>query len=104
MNRALQEHIEAKVINFLRDAKAPTHASQIAASIQEKRDDTNHAIQSLVRNKIINSVQDLVFFKSTGETMAYILADAGLRHTPDSSIPLPPPTVARSSFPGRAYK
>ena len=104
MNRTLQEHIEAKVINFLREAKIPTHASQIAARIQEKRDDTNHAIQSLVRNKIVSGVQNLAVFKSTGETMAYLLADGGLKQASESSIPIPPPSVPRDSITGRAYK
>lgn len=96
MNRALQEHIEAKIINFLRDTKIPIHASQIAARIQERREDTNHAIQRLVKNQTVHPVQDLAYFKSTGETMAYALADIDLKQPPiDPSIPIPPPQPHR---------
>lgn len=105
MNRTFQEHIEAKVINFLRDTKTPIHASQIAIRIQERREDTNHAIQRLVRNRTVHSVQDLAYFKSTGETMAYALADAGLRQPSiESSVPIPPPAQTHRSSAGRAYK
>jgi len=37
MKPALLEHIEAKVINSLRDMKVPMHASRIAVHIQERR-------------------------------------------------------------------
>ena len=98
MKQALLEHIEAKVINFLRDAKAPVHASQIAVRIQERREDTLHALQRLVKNRTIKGVQDLAFFNSTGEIMAYILADTALQPTPvDPSIPIPPPQPASPS-------
>lgn len=85
MNQSLLEHIEAKIINFLHDAKAPHHASQIAARIRERREDTLHAIQKLVNNKTVRGVQDLTLFGSTGETMAYTLAD-----TPAGPAPVMP--------------
>lgn len=92
MNLVLLEHIEAKVINLLHDAKEPVHASQIAGHIQERREDTLHAIQRLVKNNTIKGVQDFAFFNTTGETMAYTLVDGALRQTPlDPSIPIPPP-------------
>jgi hypothetical protein len=92
MKQALLEHIEAKVINFLRDSKAPVHVSQVAVRIQEKREDTLQAIQRLVRNQTLKGVQDLAFFNSTGETTAYVLADAALLPmTVDPSLPIPPP-------------
>ena len=96
MKKALLEHIEAKVINFLRDMNGPNHASQIAVQIREKREDTLQAIQKLVKNRTLKGVQDFTFFSSTGETMAYTLADAALLQTPVAlSVPpsqlTPPP-------------
>ena len=97
MKQALLEHIEAKVINFLHDVKGPVHASQIAVHIQEKREDTLHAIQRLVKNNTLKSVQDFTLFNSTGEIMAYTLADTAPQPTPVApSVPppqlTPPPT------------
>jgi hypothetical protein len=75
MKAAPREHIEAKIINLLHDAKAPSHASQIAIQIQETREATLQAIQRLVKSSTIRSLQDFTFLKSTGETVAYALAD-----------------------------
>jgi len=102
MKQALQEHIEAKVINFLRDANAPIHASRIAVQIQERREDTLQAIQRLVKNRTVAATQDLALFNSTGETVAYVLVDAGLRQSSSGSIPLPPPQPASRSPRDRA--
>ena len=82
MKAAPLEHIEAKVINFLRDEKAPNPASQIAIHIQETREDTLLAIQKLVKKITIKGTQDLSFFNSTGETVAYSLAGQTLMPTP----------------------
>ena len=102
MNRALQEHIEAKVINFLRDSRTPVHASQIAIRIQERREDTNQAIQRLVKNRTVHPVRDHAYFKSTGETMAYAFAGADLKYPSiDTSIPIPPPSQTHRSGMGR---
>ena len=91
MKPALLEHIEAKVINSLRDMKVPMHASRIAVHIQERREDTLQAIQRLVRNRTIKGIQDLTLLNSTGETMAYTLADPTLQSTPIApAIPIPP--------------
>lgn len=91
MKPPLLEHIEAKVINFLHDAKGPAHASQIAVHIQERRQDTLHAIQRLVKNNTLKGVHDFAFFNSTGEIMAYTLADTAPQPTPVApSIPIPP--------------
>ena len=91
MKQALLEHIEAKVINSLRDTKAPMHASRIAVQIQERREDALQAIQRLVRNRTLKSIQDLTLLNSTGETMAYTLADPMLQPTPIAPvIPIPP--------------
>jgi len=95
MKAALLEHIEAKIINMLHDAQAPTHASQIALHIQETREDTLQAIQRLVKSNTIRSVQDFAFLKSTGETVAYTLADS-------SSPPLPFPSSVPSRDAGRS--
>ena len=106
MKQALLEHIEAKVINFLHDVKGPVHASQIASHIQERREDTLHAIQKLVKNNTLKSVQNFTFFNTTGEIMAYTLADT--TPTPVApSVPPPPltPPPPPGSAPGRsAYK
>jgi hypothetical protein len=75
MKAAPIEHIEAKIINLLHDAKAPSHASQIAIHIQETREATLQAIQRLVKSSTIRSLQDFTFLKSTGETVAYALAN-----------------------------
>ena len=103
MNESLLEHIEAKIVNFLHDAKTPHHASRIAVHIREKREDTLYAIQKLVTNGTIKGVQDLALFGSTGETMAYTLANA----TPGSTSVLPAvppsrltPPAPRRSTPG----
>jgi hypothetical protein len=90
MKTALLEHIEAKIINFLRDTKAPNPASQIAVRIQETREDTLLAVQRLVKNRTIKGMQDFTFFNSTGETVAYTLADTS---PPPASLPpsVPPP-------------
>lgn len=110
MTQALLEHIEAKIINFLHDAKAPVHASQIAVHIQEKRQDTVHAIQKLVRNNTLKGVQDFAFFNTTGETMAYTLVAGAAEPAPvDTSIPIPTPQPAsppsnRPTPGGSAYK
>ena len=79
MQGAPREHIEAKLINCLRDLNAPGHASQIAVHIQETREDTLRAIQRLVRDKTIKGRQDLALFNTTGETVAYTLADPALQ-------------------------
>jgi ribosomal protein S28E/S33 len=75
MKEAPREHIEAKIINFLRDLKTAGHASQIAAYIQESREDTLRAIQRLVKDGTLKGKQDFTLFNSTGETVAYTLAD-----------------------------
>lgn len=85
MNRIPFEHIEAKIINFLRDTKVPSHASQIAVQILEARQDTLQAIQRLVRNGTIKGIQDFTLLDSTGETVAYALTAA-----PPASTPIPP--------------
>jgi len=82
MKAASLEHIEAKIINFLRDAKAPHPASQIALFIQETREDTLLAIQKLMKNRTLRSIQDFSLFTATGETVAYALA---------ATEPVPPP-------------
>ena len=94
MNNALFEHIEAKIINFLHDAKAPRHASEIAVQIREKREHTLQAIQKLVKNGMIKGVQDFTLLNSTGEIMAYALAHSVLGPAPTMpSVPPPPPTA-----------
>jgi hypothetical protein len=94
MNNALFEHIEAKIVNFLHDAKVPTHASRIAVQIREKREHTLQAIQKLVSNGTIRGVQDLTLLNSTGEIMAYTLTNLSLEPTPTlPSIPPPQPTL-----------
>lgn len=104
MNNALFEHIEAKIINLLHDAKGARHASQIAIQIRETREHTLQAIQKLVKNGTIKGVQDFTFLNSTGETMAYALADTALEPTPlTPSIPPPqatPPTHRRRASGG----
>jgi len=93
MKTALLEHIEAKIINFLFDTKAPNHASQIALHIYETREDTLQAIQKLVKSSTIKGIQDFTFFTSTGETMAYILANTSQVPTPFApSVPPSPLT------------
>ena len=100
MKQVLLEHIEAKVINFLRDSKVPVHVSQIAVHIQEKREDALQAVQRLIKNRTLKSVQNLALFNSTGETTAYVLADATLLPMAvDPSIPIPPPQPRPSSGP-----
>lgn len=84
------EHIEAKIINFLRDTKVPSHASQIATNILETRQDTLQAIQRLVRNRTIKGIQDFTLFSSTGETVAYTLA--GVPAGPAPTAPAIPPS------------
>ena len=81
MKTAPREHIEAKIINCLRDLNAPGTASQIAVQIQETREDTLSAIQRLVKDHTIKGQQDLTLFDSTGETVAYTLADPLLQPT-----------------------
>jgi len=107
MNQALLEHIEAKVINFLRDSKAPVHVSQIAVHIQEKREDALQAVQRLVKNRTLKGVQNLACFNSTGETTAYVLADTALLPMAvDPALPIPPPQptppAARGPLLGRS--
>ena len=99
MKAAPIEHIEAKIINLLHDAKAPSHASQIAIHIQETREATLQAIQRLVKSSTIRSLQDFTFLKSTGETVAYTLADIS---PPPSTFPpsVPPPRLTPPSPPG----
>lgn len=93
MNRALFEHIEAKIVNFLHDAKAPRHASQIAVQIREKREHTLQAIQKLVKNGTIKGIQDFTLLNSTGEIIAYTLANTAVISTPAlPSVPPPQPT------------
>jgi len=89
METAPLEHIEAKIINFLRDANVPNPASQIAVHIQETRQDTLLAIQRLVKHQIIKGIQDLSFFNATGETVAYTLTDTGPM-PPTLPPPVPP--------------
>jgi len=81
MKAAVREHIEAKIINCLRDLNTPGTASQIAVQIQETREDTLSAIQRLVKDHTIKGQQDLTLFDSTGETVAYTLADPLLQPT-----------------------
>jgi hypothetical protein len=85
MKVAPLEHVEAKIINLLRDTKAPNHASQIALHIHEKREDTLQAIQRLVKSSTVKGIQDFAFLNSTGETIAYTLAD-----TSPPPAPFPP--------------
>ena len=92
MKAALLEHIEAKIINLLHDTQAPTHASQMAFHIQETREDTLRAIQRLVKSSTIRSMQDFTFLKSTGETVAYTLADPS-----PAPAPFPPSVPARNA-------
>ena len=82
MKTALLEHIEAKIINFLRDTKAPNHASQIALHIHETRQDTLQAIQKLVKSSTIKGIQNFALFNSTGEIIAYTLANTSPVPTP----------------------
>lgn len=103
MNQSLREHVEAKIINFLHDTKSPHHASRIAVHIREKREDTLHAIQKLVKNGTIKGVQDLALLGSTGETMAYTLVNVA--PGPTLVMPsIPParltPRAGHSSAPG----
>ncbi|MGA2685026.1 MAG: hypothetical protein ABSF51_08240 [Verrucomicrobiota bacterium] len=100
MKTALREHIEAKIINWLHDTKAPNRASEIALHIHETREDTLQAIQRLVRSSTIKSIQDFTFFNSTGETVAYTLADTS--PPPPSTFPpsVPPPWLTPPSPPG----
>lgn len=94
MNNASFEHIEAKIINFLHDAKVPRHASQIAIQIRETREHTLHAIQKLIKNGAIRGVQDFALLNSTGEIMAYALANSAQRPTPTMpSVPPPRPAA-----------
>jgi hypothetical protein len=108
MKQALLEHIEAKIINFLRDMKEPIHVSQIAVHIQERREDTLQAVQRLVKNNTLKAVQDFTFFNTTGEIMAYTLADSALQPTPVApSVPPPPltpPPPPDSALGRSAYK
>jgi predicted transcriptional regulator len=92
MKEAPREHIEAKIINFLRDLDAPSHASQIAVQIQETREDTLRAIQRLVKDRTIKGKQDFSLFSSTGEIVAYTLADPLLQ---PALMPgaIPPPST-----------
>jgi hypothetical protein len=104
MKAAPLEHIEAKIINFLRDENAPCPISQIAVHIQETRENTLLAIQKLVKNRTVKTVQDLSLFNSTGETVAYDLADPSL--LPAATMPFIPPSRLthshrRGSHPGR---
>jgi|SRR5208282_12428 ribosomal protein S28E/S33 len=92
MKAAPREHIEAKIINCLRDLKAPGNASQIAVHIQETREDTLRVIQRLVKDRTIKGNQDLALFNTTGETVAYTLADPLLQPT------LIPPAVPPSQL------
>ena len=88
MKAAPIEHIEAKIINLLHDAKAPSHASQIAIHIQETREATLQAIQRLVKSSTIRSLQDFTFLKSTGETVAYTLIGPSTTPVPfPSAVP-----------------
>jgi capsular polysaccharide biosynthesis protein len=94
MNNASFEHIEAKIINVLHDAKAPRHASEIAVQIREKREHTLQAIQKLVKNGTIKGVQDFTLLHSTGEIMAYALINLVLGPAPTlPSVPPPPPSA-----------
>lgn len=99
MNESLLEHIEAKIINFLHDTKAPHHASRIAVHIREKREDTLQAIQKLVNNRTIRGVQDFALFGSTGETMAYELVNVAPEPTPVMP-PITPSPLTSSARPG----
>ncbi len=99
MNELLREHIEAKIINFLHDTKTPHHASRIAVHIREKREDTLQAIQKLVKNQTIKGVQDLALFGSTGEIIAYTLANAAPGPTP--GMPAVPPSRSTPPAPRR---
>lgn len=90
MKQTLMEHIEAKIMNLLHDLNKPIPASQIAAKIQEKRQDTLQAVQRLVRNNTIKGVQDLTLFNLTGETMAYVLTVGALPPKVTPPIPIPP--------------
>jgi len=108
MKKALLEHTEAKVINFLRDVNGPRHASLIAIEIHERREDALQAIHTLVKNRTLKGVQDFTLFDSTGETTAYALADAALQPTP-VVLPIPPsqlnPPIRHGSDSGRsAYR
>jgi predicted transcriptional regulator len=93
MKTAPREHIEAKVINYLHDSKAPGHASEIAVHIQETRENTIQVIQRLVKDGTIIGKQDLTLFNVTGETTAYTLAAM----LPPTVIPgsVPPKQISR---------
>jgi hypothetical protein len=93
MKAAPLEHIEAKIINLLHDTQAPNHASQIAVHIQETREDTLQAIQRLVKSSTIRSIQDFTFLNSTGETIAYTLANPSVPAAPFAAS-VPPPRAA----------
>jgi hypothetical protein len=95
MKVALLEHIEAKIINFLRDVNAPCPASQITGQIQETREDTLLAIEKLVKSRTLKTIQDFSLFDSTGETVAYALADPSL--LPSSSTAFVPPSRETST-------
>ncbi len=100
MKAILREHIEAKIINWLRDLNAPDTASQIAVHIQETGEDTLRAIQRLVKDGTIKGKQDFTRFDSTGEIVAYTLADPLLQPAliPGSVPPAPSrrsPTLRR---------
>ena len=83
---------------------APGHASEIAVHIQETRQDTLQAIQPLVKDGTIKGKQDFALFNSTGETVAYTLADPLLQPTliPPSAPPSQStPQIRRGPTPGR---
>ncbi|MFZ1071894.1 MAG: hypothetical protein WAO21_00525 [Verrucomicrobiia bacterium] len=101
MKTALLEHIEAKVINYLLDTNAPNLVSRIAFQIQETREDTLQAVQSLVKSGTIKGMQDLTLFTSTGETVAYTLAYALQVPVPFIHPPPVTPHIRRSSRLGR---
>ncbi len=100
MKTAPREHIEAKIINCLRDSKAPGTASQIAVHIQETREDTIRVIKRILKDHTINGQQDFTLFNSTGETVAYTLADPLLQ---PALIPgaVPPPQLRHGPGPRR---
>jgi hypothetical protein len=93
MKTAPREHIEAKIINCLRDLQAPGNASQIAVQIQETREDTLQAIHRLVKDRTLKGRQDLTLFNTTGETVAYTLAGPLLQ--PALIPPAVPPSQVR---------
>ena len=74
MSETPPKDIETKIIEFLGRVGAPNVPSQIACYIHEPREETNRAIERLVKQGRLYSVSDFTFLNSTRETTAYGLA------------------------------